>query len=65
MRRTRQPRQTVMSFKVTPDIRHAVEVMAAELTLERGIKFTMTDVIEEAIVFLRLHKSKPKRKRSD
>lgn len=45
----RRVRQHVLSFKVTPEIRSLVERLAAELTIRRGKRHTMTDVVEAAI----------------
>lgn len=52
MRRTREPRQSVMSFKVTQEMRRTVELLAADLTIKRGSHHTLTDVVEEAIRLL-------------
>ena len=52
MRRTREPRQQVLSFKVTQQVRRTVELLAARLTVERGERYTLTDVVEEAVRLL-------------
>ncbi len=52
MRRTREPRQTAVCFKVTNAHRHLLEQLAAQLTIKRGKKHTLTDVVEEGLSLL-------------
>jgi hypothetical protein len=47
--RVYKERQSVVSFKVTAEVRRTIEAMAARLTLERERRHTLTDVIEEAV----------------
>ncbi len=49
MRRSREPRQQTLSFKVTAEVRRVVELLAARLTESRGQRYTLTDVVEEAL----------------
>ena len=42
-------RQKVMSFKVTATMRRTVEVLAARLTIKRGRRVSLTDVVEDGI----------------
>jgi hypothetical protein len=49
MRLTRSPRQKVVSFKVTHEVRSAIEKIAAKWTIKRGELYSLTDVIQEAI----------------
>lgn len=52
MRVSKQPRQKVMSFKVTDAIRQLVEQLAARLTIKRQERVTLTDVVEAAVLAL-------------
>ncbi len=57
-----------MSFKVTADVRSTIERLASKLSLDVGVRYTLTDVIEEAIILLarreRIEESKkPTRKK--
>ncbi len=44
-----EPRQHVMSLKVTEETRHLVEQLAARLTINCKERHTLTDVIELAV----------------
>jgi len=39
-----------MSFKVAPELRRAIELLAAKLTVDGDKKYTMTDVVETAVL---------------
>ena len=45
----RPKRQQVLSLRVTDAMRHTVEQLAAYLTIKRGERMTITDVLEEAL----------------
>lgn len=49
MRATREPRQETVSFRVTRTMRRLLESLAARLTLKDGKRYTLTDVVEEAL----------------
>ena len=42
-------RQAVVSFRITEEIRALVEQLSARLTIKQRRRFTLTDVLEEAI----------------
>jgi len=44
-----EKRRTVLSLKVTAELRQTVELLAAHFTTKRRERHTMTDVLEEAI----------------
>ncbi len=46
------PRQSVISLRVTPEVRRMIEQLAAVLTIRRGKRHTITDVMEESIRML-------------
>jgi hypothetical protein len=50
--RTNKERQSVLSFKVTWEMRGIVERLSASLTLKSKRRWTLTDVVEEAIKVL-------------
>ncbi len=52
MRVKKGSRQKVLSFKVTPGIKTAIEQIAAALTTRRGERHTLTDVVEESVRLL-------------
>jgi hypothetical protein len=45
-------RKKVMSFKLTDSIRPLLLQLGAQLTMQRGRKHTMSDIIEEALRLL-------------
>jgi hypothetical protein len=59
MRTKRGPRQRTMNFKVTEEFRSLVERLAERLTLRRGRRCTLTDVIEEGVRLLAKREDKP------
>lgn len=52
MRRTKEARQSVMSFKVTQKMRRTIELLSAHLTIQRGSRYTLSDVMEESVLLL-------------
>ncbi len=50
--RVTQQRQTTLSVKVTPAYRRLIETLAAKLTLRGDRRYTLTDVMEEALCVL-------------
>jgi hypothetical protein len=45
-------RKNVVSFRVTENIRRILEQLTAKLTLSRGKRHTMTDILEEGLLLL-------------
>ena len=55
--RVKRDRQETMGFKVTAEVRRLVEQLAARMTVKRGERQTMTDVLEEAVRLLALREN--------
>jgi hypothetical protein len=49
MKEEEEGQQTILSLRTSPAVRRLVELLAAHLTIARGGRVTMTDVLEEAI----------------
>jgi hypothetical protein len=52
MRQKQHRRWVGVSFRVSPEVRRLVELLAARLTVTRGRRHTMTEVLAEAIGLL-------------
>lgn len=58
MRVSKQPRQEVLSVKITKPLRVWIIQTAAKWAIRDGEKRTITDVIERAILLLQKHEEK-------